>query len=77
MRLVLVLLALFIVALLIHQQTGQRPLPPEQITDPNVDVPTVPRQAGEIPGFEVNLNRYVDTTAKKRQQQMDERLELP
>lgn len=77
MRLVLVLVALFIVALLIQQQTGRRPPPPEQVTDPNVDVPTVPRQAGEIPGFEVDLNHYVDTTAKKRQQQMDERLELP
>jgi hypothetical protein len=77
MRLVLVLVVLFIVALLIQQQTGPRPAPPEQVTDPNVDVPAVPRQAGALPGFEVDLNRYIDTTAKKRQQQIDERLELP
>jgi|GEM_PF-5063603 len=77
MRLVLLLAALFIVALLIQQQTGRRPPPPEPVTDPNEGVPTIPRHAGELPGFEVDLNRYVDTTAKKRQQQIDERLELP
>ncbi|HSM27895.1 MAG TPA: hypothetical protein VK855_07315 [Thioalkalivibrio sp.] len=75
MRLVLVLLALFIVGLLIHQQMGRRALAPETVTDPGADVPTIPRQAGEIPGFEVDLNRYVDTTAEKRRQQMEESLE--
>ena len=76
MRLVLVLLALFVVGLLIHQQLGQRAFAPDQVTDPSADVPTIPRQAGEIPGFEVDINRFIDATAEKRRQQMEERLEL-
>lgn len=76
MRLVLVLLVLFVVGLVIHQQMGRKALAPELVTDPSAEVPTVPRQAGEIPGFEVDINRFVDTTAERRRQKMEESLEL-
>lgn len=69
MRLIMLLLALAVAALLVYRQLSQ-PLTPQA---PVVveGVPAVPQRPQDLPRFEQELNQFVDEAAAKRMRELE------
>lgn len=77
MRLVVLLLALLVVGLLVARQLGggspDQVQKPEAISDVAVPaVPVVPTRPQDVPGFERQVEGYVNDLAAERAKQMEQ-----
>jgi hypothetical protein len=73
MRMILILLALLIVGLLVHQQLGG--LPDRSLEPPGGDaaaeVPRVPQRPQDLPAFEQQMQQFMQDSAEERRQRLD------
>ncbi|UJW78979.1 hypothetical protein [Hydrogenophaga sp. SL48] len=77
MRMMVVLLALLVVGLLVARQLGDGPpaqvKQPAAVSDVAVPViPTVPVRPEDVPGFERQVEGYVNDLAAERAKQMEQ-----
>jgi hypothetical protein len=75
MRFILLLVALCMLGLLIHQQMGRMVSSPGQYSDPSADLPRLLLDAGELSAFEDELKSHIDSSAEKRRQRLEERFQ--
>lgn len=72
MRLIMLLLALAVAALLIYRQLSQ-PVTPQApvVVEGLPQTPAIPQRPQDLPRFEQELNQFVDEAAAKRMRELE------
>ena len=72
MRLVGILVALAILALLVARQPGVGPSSGERAERESGQPPSVPQEAGDVQQFEEDMDEFMDETEQRQRERLDE-----